>query len=333
MISERDAAILDQYADGATLEEIGVRFAITRERVRQIVVKHGGADAAEARRKRTETRSSDRQTARQALLLQHEDAFRSLAGEGHSRPAAIERVSTLFPSLDIELAEEALRDSGIVFDQEASENIFSDAVLEAGVWYLLGAELRLKPDPAWACVNLSSEIVAELPLALAEAAVSRDEIATILGIIGAAQKYALENPSTTITGNRYQELRTELLDAMGLASAKGTMPWPPTRQTIMKRFAGWNDALTAMGLATASKGRSKGLVVFTEADYLNAVTEFAADCDASGLTPTYASYHVWSLKMRDAGNRRPSPAAVRNLYGSWLSAMRMARGQMASTLA
>lgn len=193
--------------------------------------------------------------------------------------------------------------------------------------------MRLKPDPAWACVNLSLDIVAELPLALAEAAVSRDETATILAIIGAAQKYALDNPSTTITGNRYQELRTELLDAMGLASAKGTMPWPPTRQTIMKRFAGWNAALTTMGLATASKGRSKGLVVFTEADYLNAVTEFAADCDASGLTPTYANYHVWSLNMRNAGNRRPSPAAVRNLYGSWLSAMRMARGQMASTVA
>lgn len=68
MISERDAAILEQYADGETLEEIGARFAITRERVRQIVVKHGGADAAEARRKRAETRSSDRQTARHALL-------------------------------------------------------------------------------------------------------------------------------------------------------------------------------------------------------------------------------------------------------------------------
>ncbi len=38
-ISERDARILDRYAEGDTLAEIGEREGITRERARQIVAK------------------------------------------------------------------------------------------------------------------------------------------------------------------------------------------------------------------------------------------------------------------------------------------------------
>jgi len=159
---------------------------------------------------------------------------------------------------------------------------------------------------------------------LVEASVTPDELATILGIIGAAQRTALQDPTLTITGSRYNELRSELLEAMGLKSAKGAKPWPPTRQTITKRYEGWNDALESMGLATASKGRPKGLVVFTEQDYTQSIIDFIADATASGTEQTFANYDQWVKEQATASTRRPSPASIRNYFGAWLPALRQA---------
>ncbi len=50
--AERDAAIVALRAEGHTLAAIAEEFGMTRERVRQIVVKNGGADRAEVRRVR-----------------------------------------------------------------------------------------------------------------------------------------------------------------------------------------------------------------------------------------------------------------------------------------
>lgn len=53
---ERDAAMVARYAAGETLDAIGQSFGITRERVRQIIAKVGGASAEESRRKRLAAR-------------------------------------------------------------------------------------------------------------------------------------------------------------------------------------------------------------------------------------------------------------------------------------
>ncbi|WP_431796043.1 sigma factor-like helix-turn-helix DNA-binding protein [Microbacterium enclense] len=321
-LSERDARILDRYAEGNTLAEIGEREGITRERARQIVAKHGGAAAEEARAARKQARELARATQREQFLAQHGNAASALSHQGFTRPEVIARLALLYPAIDLELAEESLRESPIVFDQANQAATFSDAALQAGIWYLLGSELRLKPDHEWAAVNLSQELLAELAPLLSAAAVTPDELATILGVIGAAQKRALEDPALTITGGRYNELRIELLDAMGLPSAKGAKPWPPTRQTISKRFSGWNDALTSMGLATASRGRTKGLIAFSEDDYAVAIADFVDDANESGIGHTFDAYDRWVLLRRDVGERRPTGASIRNFFGSWLSALR-----------
>ncbi|MCJ1708534.1 sigma factor-like helix-turn-helix DNA-binding protein [Microbacterium sp. VKM Ac-2923] len=321
-ISERDARILDCYAEGDTLAEIGEREGITRERARQIVAKHGGAAAEDARVARKQAKDLARATQREEFLDQHGTAASALSHQGFTRPEVIARLALLYPAINLELAEESLRESTIVFDQANQAATFSDAALQAGIWYLLGSELRLKPDHEWAAVNLSQELLAELEPLLSEASVTPDELATILGVIGAAQKRALEDPALTITGGRYNELRIELLDAMGLQSAKGAKPWPPTRQTISKRFSGWNDALTSMGLATASRGRTKGLIAFTEDDYAVAVADFVDDANESGVGHTFDAYDRWVLLRRDLGERRPAGASIRNFFGSWLGALR-----------
>ncbi|MFB8146639.1 sigma factor-like helix-turn-helix DNA-binding protein [Microbacterium sp. NPDC056003] len=323
-LSERNARILDRYADGATLQEIAADVGLTREGVRQIVVKHGGADAEASRAARQAAKEAVVTQAREVFLASFAEIASELAHEGFTRPEAISRIKVLYPDIDVDVAEDALKASGILFDQNNDVDIFSNVALEAGVWFLLGSELRLKPDPAWAAVYLPQDLLDELGTHLVEASVTPDELSTILGIIGAAQRAALEDRTLTITGARYNELRGELLDAMGLKSAKGAKPWPPTRQTIQKRYDGWNDALESMGLATAKKGRQKGLLTFTEEDYAQSIVDFIADATASGTEQTFANYDAWVKEQAADGIRRPSPASIRNFYGAWLTALRRA---------
>lgn len=323
-LSARNERILSRYADGATLQAIGDDVGLTREAVRLIVKKHGGAGAETARAARQAAREEETRRRHEAFLLTFRDVAEELAHRGFTRPGVISRISTLYPGTDQALADEALRASGIVFDQDNGVDTFSNLALEAGVWYLLGSELKLKPDHEWAVVHLPHALLDELGSHLVDADVTAEELATILGIIGAAQRLSREEPTLTITGNRYNELRGELLDAMGLVSTKGAKPWPPTRQTLQKRYGGWNDALVSMGLATANKGRQKGLLAFSEADYASAVADFVADSVATGTEQTFANYGQWVKSELEVGIRRPSPASIRNFYGAWLSALRMA---------
>src|SRR4051812_27736202 len=66
-LSERNQRILNRYADGATLQEIADDIGLTREGVRLIVVKQGGADAEASR--------AARQAAKGAVAAQARDAF------------------------------------------------------------------------------------------------------------------------------------------------------------------------------------------------------------------------------------------------------------------
>lgn len=324
-MNERDAEILQRYADGETLNGIGKRFGISRERARQVVVKHGGADAGVARAARSAAKSVERAAAVTEVLTAHEETARVLAGQGFTRQRTVGRLVTLFPHLDAEVLDEALRGSSITFDHENQANTFSDLALEAGIWYLLGSELGLKPDATWAALTLPQELLDELGPHLDAGAVTAVEYATILGVIAAAQRHATTDPSSSITGKRYEQLRLELLEAMGLVSAKGTKPWPTTRQTIMKRFGGWNDALTAMGLSVAAKGRRKGMLAFDDDDYLAAISDFVTHCNDNDAAATFAAYNAWVVNERAAGVRRPAGASVRNVFDSWGAALRAAQ--------
>lgn len=313
--------MVKRYAEGETLHEIGERFGVSRERVRQITVKHG-ADAESARAARVAVKNAERGAEETAFLATYEDTARILAERGLTRSDVVSRLVTLYPHLDPDFADETLRASTIVFDQDNQESLFTSASLKAGIWFLVGSELGLKPDPAWAAIHLEQELLDELGPHLTDASVTRTEYATILGVIGATQRRAQDDETLTITGKHYESLRLELLDAMGIASVKGAKPWPPTRQTIMKRFGGWNDALIEMGLATASKGRSKGMLAFTPDDYAAAVAAFVADCERTSVPTTFANYEAWVLSRRAEGERRPSGASIRNLYGTWMAALR-----------
>lgn len=284
--------------------------------MRQIVSKLGGASAEESRRQRIAAREA---AARAEFLAVYGDLARRIAATGSPRPDAVLRIQSLFPAIDAELADESLRESTIVFDKYVAENIFSDEAIAAGVWYLLGSELSLAPDRESAAVVLPIELITELRGALAEASVEPDDAATILGVIAAAQAHLREHPEATITGSRYEELRIELVDAMGLESRKGAMPWPCTRQTIMKRFGSWSDGLRSIGIGTTTRGRTKGLLKFSEDDYRQSMRDFTAE---ASLPRTVERYHEWVVLEAEAGRARPSVSSIRNFFGTWGDAMR-----------
>ncbi|MGM1028980.1 MAG: hypothetical protein ACQEWM_03795 [Actinomycetota bacterium] len=322
---ERNRSIVARYADGATLQEIGDDVGLTREAIRLIVRKVGGANAEASRAARQAAKEAAVRARREDFLQSFGDVAKDLADLGFTRAATVDRLAIMYPALEREVADDALKSSSLVFNYDNETDNFSSTALEAGIWYLLGSELRLRPDHAWGAVHLPQALFGELAIHLAAATVSAEDLATILGIVAAAQRAALHDPSLTITGSRYNELRGELLDAMGLESAKGARPWPPTRQTIMARYGGWSDALASMGLAIADRGRPKGMLVFDDEEYQRAASEFVAAAAANGTDPTHAHYGLWVKEEALRSIRRPSPASLRNYYGGWLNAVRAAR--------
>lgn len=322
--SERNAQMVERYVSGETLAAIGDSFGLTRERVRQIISKLGGSKAEESRAQRQaqkETALTERIT---SFLKEHQDTAMQMAKKGASRPEVVTTLGIVYPSMDLEFADEALRESGIVFDQQETANHFSDEALAAGVWYMLGAELGLAPDAKFAAINLKMSVMIELNNVLAETGITTEELATILGVIGAAQRKLSTDPSLTITGSRYNALRIELVQALGLVSQKGSAPWPPTRQTVTKRFGGWNEALESMGLSVAAKGRPKGLIKYTDEEYDEAVSDYCFFAAVEEVKPTFAGYGEWVTEEKLLGNERPSSASVRLYYGSWTDALRAA---------
>lgn len=320
---QRNALMVARYVEGETLDAIGQDYGVTRERVRQIVSKVGGNMAADSRQKRIELRQAAAKAVADQFMASYGDIARAAAANGATRPETVARLGMMFPDLDTDLAEATLRDSDISFDKRSQET-FSKAVLEAGLYYLVGSELGLAPDPHYAAAHLDLDLMTELAAILQQGTAAPEDIATILGTIGAAKLHIAKNPETTITGARYDELRDELVPALGWESRRGATHWPPTKQTLMGRYTYWNTALESVGLAPAKIGRQPGLVKFTDKLYVKASRDFVTDMAKQGLHPSHQRYADWSADMNLAGHEYPSSSSLRNYFGSWSAAIRAA---------
>lgn len=320
-MSDRDLQMVNRYASGETLESIGTSFDITRERVRQIVKKVGGTSAEESRKHRMEQRELAHQTRIREFMARHGQNAEAMAARGISRDEAVNRLRALNPDVDVDLAHEALRGSDLVFDRSVEE-IFSNGAMEAAIWYLIGADRGLTPDPEYASIHLEWEVMEEVSQTLLAGDATDKDVATVLGIIGAARKLAESDPALTITGARYNELRLELVETLGWISAKGATPWPPTRQTYSRRFGSWNEALASMGLAISDRGRSRGLLKFTKDDYLNAMRLFLQRQEAAGRSATFDAYEQLAGELAGTDARIPSGSSIRNYFGGWTEALR-----------
>lgn len=132
------------------------------------------------------------------------------------------------------------------------------------------------------------------------------------------------DPSLTLTANQYDSKRKGMVAELGLGTGRGHLSWPPTSQTIIKRFNGyWNDALSSVGLRVQT-GRKRGGLRFSEKDYLGALRSFASWAAKNSITPSYKSYSQWLIQTGSKG-KVPSGAAIRQRYGSWRRAAEAAQ--------
>lgn len=249
-----------------------------------------------------------------------------MASRGMTRGVVVGRLTLLYPETSADDLDRVLAESSVLFRKASAESYFSDDVLYAGVMCVLAGHLSLAPDLEWAALELSTELVDDVSTQLSRADIEDTHRATIVGLIAAGDRHVKENPQATITGNAYNALRDELVEAQGLQSMQGRAPWPPTKQTLAARFGGWNEALTSFGMSTALRGRPKGLLLYSDVDYVSAVADFCRHSDQLGTKATFARFEAWLHDCNENGEKRPSGAAVRNYFGSWYQALAAAEG-------
>lgn len=138
----------------------------------------------------------------------------------------------------------------------------------------------------------------------------------ILTQSSAARQFAAANNTVTISKNKYDDARTNLLKNRPTLS---TSPWPPTSQTVAKRLGNgkWADALRHIGLEPDSRGRRPGLLVFSEENYKIALRDYFTQMAALESKPTFGGYEEWVQSESRAGRRRPSGPSVRLLFQGW----------------
>ncbi len=192
---------------------------------------------------------------------------------------------------------------------------FSEASLRAA---LLLAFARVRKLPPESIDGVPAEIRGALEQQL-EADGHLDIAPTALAAIAAAQKAIAQDNTLTLTAKQYDTQRAALVGELGLDSGRGHLSWPPTSQTIIKRFNGyWNDALEQVGLR-AQSGRKRGGLKFSDRDYINALRAFATWSAKHGNSPSYKTYQEWLEKTGRRGVF-PSGAAIRQRFGSWRAA-------------
>lgn len=176
-----------------------------------------------------------------------------------------------------------------------------------------------------ACVNGLDPVADAPPAAHAQnylSGLADADQQPVAGMIAAGRNLAKENPQVGLSTKEYDRQRAIFVEKFYPANARGFL-WPPTSQTVIKRFNGfWNDALTAIGVA-AQRGRGRGGLKFSSDDYQAAIRAYVADSARAGKSPVFTGYADW-LKRTGNSGKLPSGAAIRQRFGSWKKALHSA---------
>jgi hypothetical protein len=322
--ASRDQQIVILYAGGVPMSELASKYGLSRQRTRQIIRRLGGVEAEAARAVRRGLRSEQHRAQVQAFLDQFHGVIVDLASSGSTRTDIEGRFSLLLPDVQAAVIQDSLTRADVIFDVNVQEYVFPTAAIEAAVWYVLACDLNLKADLISALRRIDLVEAQEVATVLGQQGLPAGARAEILTLVAAARAHAVDNPAVTIGKQRYDEIRRDILTALGLFSAQGVMPWPPTGQTVMKRLGGgyWAEALRYLGLTSSSRGRKRGLLRFSQDDYANAVVDFLAQAAVTGQATTFDAFGDWIDSEERAGRRRPSAPSIRLRYVTWYNAKR-----------
>lgn len=88
--------------------------------------------------------------------------------------------------------------------------------------------------------------------------------------------------------------------------------------------------MAALGLVPNERGRSRGLLLFDESTYKQALQTYVANRRESGSGTSFLDYDEWRKREYRAGRTWPAGASIRLKYGGWSSALRVATSPTAT---
>jgi len=151
------------------------------------------------------------------------------------------------------------------------------------------------------------------------------DLGPALDAVQAGLEALKQDPSLSISAQRYDQLRSEFLRAQGIEPGKGRNLWPVGGTTILKRAGGsWSEGLRRAGLGVTAKSTATGFGSsrFTPEQFTAAIQDFLEDATRQGLTLSYQSYLAWRKLSQERGRTDlPSGPSIRNTYGSWSAAL------------
>lgn len=256
------------------------------------------------------------------------DAVVSLAENGCSKQDTALIVSSLFPTATEADVNAAFASAGSVFDVSSrGGQSFSDDEILLSIEFLYALANDLILTPADAAVFISAEDIKTMKRALQTSGYEEKLLSVVLRRQAATRHARLAEELTGPTKARFEDVRKNFLTDNGVTSQKGTSPWPPTSQTIMKRFSvrnSWSDAVRALGFRANDGGRPLGHLAYSDDAYESALNGYLTSQKEQSIRATYAGYEKWVLEEEISGRHHPSGPAVRMKYQNWNNAVRTA---------
>jgi len=201
---DRDALIVERYATGATLAQIGSEHGISRERVRQILVSQGAVTAEDARRVRRESHAADMSADMDQFFGEYRDVLEEMAAAGIPRTEVEARFALLLPHISPVVVRGSVDQAGLLFNVDVQEFTFTDVVIECAVWFALARDAGLAPAP-WPEVILALDLAGgrEVGNALLREGLVPTVVADILRMAHTAKSYAADSPEVGLSAKRY----------------------------------------------------------------------------------------------------------------------------------
>lgn len=195
---------------------------------------------------------------------------------------------------------------------------FDRISLQAAIYLMIALKNgRKTADPCVLPEEVADDLRGHLPN------LTEEQFQEVLSVVAAGYELVETDKSMSLTAKDYDTQRATIIEKYGPISSPGSFAWPPTSQTIIKRFNGyWNDALATIGLKPR-RGRARGGLKFTDRDYIFAVRSYIVDVQHDDRNPSFNGYATW-LKETDKTGKLPSGAAIRQRFGSWKEALEAA---------
>lgn len=318
IMADRDQKIVSLYGSGVPGTEIAERFGITRQRVEQILKRDGAVNAAQARVARATERRGLQESHVDQFLENYGRQLKELVEKRATRAEVDGKFALLEPNIARETINDAIKKLGLIFDVNREELNFSATVVEAGLWYVMARVNSIESDPSIAIEEVSLKEMLDIAELSNSEGIDSATVRSIIASVGSCRRALIMDPRLTITSKRYDQERSEVINDFRIDSMQRLTGWPPTSQTVKRRLGGgyWRDALSAVGIIASERGRTRGLLIFEESDYVDAVQEFAQHCRNTRTPTSYKSYETWVSQEERAGRQRPSGPSLRNFFGS-----------------